>query len=188
MTATVAHAARALARGGLVVYPTDTLLGLAAAATDRGAVERLEMAKGRPSGQPISVALSSVEEVEAWADLSVGCRAWARRHLPGPYTILVCPTPRGRHAFGRSILPEGGRLGLRIPDHPVARELARRAGPITATSANLHGRPACGTPTEARRSLGDRVAVYLPAFPRPSGHPSTLVDLTGDLPRLLPRA
>jgi L-threonylcarbamoyladenylate synthase len=71
---------------------------------------------------------------------------------------------------------------VRVPDHPVARELARRAGPITSTSANLHGQPTSRTLAEARRSLGDRVAVYLPAAPKPSGRPSVLVDLSGDLP------
>jgi len=188
MGSTVADAARALARGGLVVYPTDTLLGLAATATDRAAVDRLERAKGRPRGRALSVALSSPEEVERWGTLSIGSRAWVRRHLPGPFTVLVRPTGLARRTFGPSILPTDGLLGLRVPDHPVARELARRAGPIVATSANLHGRPPARTTAEARRALGDRVGVYLPAVPRPSGHPSTLVDLSRELPVLLARA
>ena len=188
MGPTVADAVRALARGGLVVYPTDTLLGVAAVATDRRAIGRLEAAKVRPSDRPVSVALSSAEEAETWAELSVEGRAWVRHHLPGPYTILVRPSPRARRAFGPSILPPNGHLGLRVPDHPVARELARRVGPITATSANRHGEPTAHTVVAARRSLGDAVAVYLPALPRPTGRPSTLVDLSGDLPRRVERA
>jgi len=187
MGPTVADAARALAGGALVVYPTDTLLGLAASATDPAAVERLERAKGRPRGQGVSVTVSSTEEVDTWGDLSNESRAWARRHLPGPFTVLVRPTLRARRELAPSLLPQEGRLGLRVPDHPVARELARRAGPITATSANLHRRPACRTPAEARRAFGDRVAVYLPARPRPSGQPSSLVDLFGEHPLLLRR-
>jgi L-threonylcarbamoyladenylate synthase len=187
MGPTVAGAARALARGRLVVYPTDTLLGLGALASDPAAVGRLERAKGRSSSQPVSIAVSSVEELERWADLSVESRAWVRRHLPGPYTVLVRPTARSRRAFGRSILPHHGLLGVRLPDHPVARELARREGPITATSANLHGQPPCRTTAEARRTFDGVVAVYLPAVPRPSGRPSTLVDLSGPGPVLVRR-
>ena len=188
MGATIDPAVRALARGELVVYPTDTLLGLGANASDRAAVERLERAKGRPKGQALFVALSSLDEVDKWGELSAESRAWVRRHLPGPYTLLVRPSARARRSFGPSILPAGGLLGVRVPDHPVARELARRAGPITSTSANLHGQPTSRTLAEARRSLGDRVAVYLPAAPKPSGRPSVLVDLSGDLPIRVARA
>jgi len=187
MGPTIADAARALARGELVVYPTDTLLGLAASATDRSAVGRLERAKERPAGQSLSVALSSPEEMELWGTLSIESRAWARRHLPGPYTLLVPPTQRARRTLSPSVVPARGLLALRVPDHRVARELARRAGPITATSANMHGRPPARTSAEARRAFGTRVAVYLPASPRPSGQPSTLVDLSGDRPVLVPR-
>jgi len=187
MVSTASEAVRALARGRLVVYPTDTLLGLGARATDRAAVDRLERLKGRPTAQPLSIALSSTEEIETWAELSVGSRAWARRHLPGPYTLLVRPSRRARRELPVSIVPPGGRLGLRIPDHPVARELARSAGPITATSANRHGEPSARTPTEARRALGDGVAVYLPSVPPPSGRPSSLVDVSGEHPVLFLR-
>jgi L-threonylcarbamoyladenylate synthase len=187
MGPTVADAARALARGDLVVYPTDTLLGLAARATDRRAVARLLEAKGRPGTTPISVALSSPGEIDAWADLSDASRAWVRRHLPGPFTILVRPSARARRSFAATLVPSGGRLGVRVPDHPVARELARRAGPITATSANHHGAPPSRTAAAARRIFGREVAVYLAAHPAPSGVPSTLIDLTGDRPSVVRR-
>jgi L-threonylcarbamoyladenylate synthase len=187
MGSTAADAARALARGRLVVYPTDTLLGLGAKATDRAAVDRLERVKGRPKGQLLSVAVSSTEEIDSWADLSFESRAWVRRHLPGPYTLLVRPGPHAQRAFPSSVLARGGRLGVRVPDHPLARELARRTGPITATSANRHGSPPARTSGGARREFGSEVSVYLPAVPRPSGRPSILVDLTGDHPVLVPR-
>ncbi len=182
----VAAAARALAAGALVVYPTDTLLGLGARAARRDAVARLQRAKGRSPGQAISIAVGSYEEVEALALLTPATRRFLRRHLPGPYTLLLPPSPQARRRFPAAIA--GGRaIGIRIPDHPVARELARRAGPITATSANRHGEPSARTVAEARRSLGDAVAVYLPARPAPAGRPSTLVDLTGARPRRRPR-
>jgi len=186
MAPTVAEAARAVAVGALVVYPTDTLLGLGARATDRAAVARLLAAKDRPGEQALSVAVSSYEELERLAELSPAARRFVRTHLPGPYTVLVRPSAW----TGRHLAPSvggGATLGVRIPDHPVARELARRAGPITATSANRHGAPPARTPAEARAAFGRAVRVYLPSRPRPSGHPSQLVDLTGPAPRLVER-
>jgi L-threonylcarbamoyladenylate synthase len=182
----VAAAARALAAGGLVVYPTDTLFGLGARAEDRRAVARLESTKGR-TGQPMSVAVSSVEELDRWADLTPTARRWARRHLPGPYTVLVTPSPVARARFPTTVVPAGGALALRVPDHPTARELARRAGPIVATSANHHGQPPVRNAAAARRAFGARVSVYLENGPRPSGRPSTFVDLRGEAPRPLAR-
>jgi len=187
MGPTVDAAVRALAAGRLVLYPTDTLLGLGARAGDPSALARLEVAKGRPSGQPISVAVSSVPEAEAFAELSEPARRFLRLHLPGPYTALVPPSPLARRQLAPRVFAEGGTVGLRVPDHPLARELARRAGPLTATSANLHGAPPCRTVPEARAVFGDRVAVYLPAVPPGSGIPSTLVDLTREEPRAIPR-
>ncbi len=177
----VEAAARALAAGALVVYPTDTLLGLGARASRRDAVARLQRAKGRPSDQSISVVVSSLEEVERLAALTPATRRFLRRHLPGPVTVLLPPSEEARRRYPTAIA--GGRaIGIRIPDHPVARDLARRVGPITATSANRHGEPPARTVAEARRAFGRSVRVYLPAVPRPSGRPSTLVDLTGARP------
>jgi len=188
MGPTVRDAAEALAAGGLVVFPTDTLLGLAARATDRAAVGRLTALKGRSTAQPISVAVSSIEEVEALAELSPAARRFVRRHLPGPYTVLVRPSAAARRTLAPPVLAHPGAVGIRVPDHPVARELARRAGPITATSANRHGEPPARSVAESRRVFGDAVAVYLPARPPPSGRPSTVVDLTGPRPREIRRA
>lgn len=179
MAAGLDAAVRALGAGRLVGYPTDTLYGLAAQASDPAAVDRLYAAKRRPRGEPLSVAVSSWEEIEGLARLTPPKRAFVRRHLPGPFTVLLPPAARAPLA---PALLSGGSVGLRIPDHPLARELARRAGPITATSANLHGAPPSTSRAGAQRQLGDAVAVYLSGAPRPSGHPSTIVDLTGDRP------
>jgi L-threonylcarbamoyladenylate synthase len=186
MGAALSNAVRALRHGGLVVYPTDTLLGLGARASDRGAVRRLLVAKGRSASQPISVCVSSTEEIEQYAVVRPSARRFLRRHLPGPYTVLLAPSARARRTFAPAVL---GRttIGFRVPDHFVARELARAAGPITATSANRHGDPTARTLAEARRALGGHVSAYVPADPPGSGEPSTLVDLKGREPRVLAR-
>lgn len=130
--------------------------------------------------------MSSIEELDRWARLSDAARAFVRVRLPGPYTILARPSEEARRRLAPAVAG-GARIGLRVPDHPLARELGRRAGPLTATSANLTGRPAARTIAQARRELGGSVAVYLDGPPSPSGAPSTLVDVDGPKPRTLPR-
>ncbi len=177
MTDSMTHAVRALRAGRIVGYPTDTLYGLAVPARNAAAVDALVRLKGRAAGQPISVAFSSFEELEPYLELSTEGRSFVRTHLPGPFTIVAPGSPRAGREFAPSIAA-GGSIGIRIPDHPLARALAQHAGPITATSANRHGTPPARTATEARRVFGNEVAVYLPSEPAPSGAPSTLVDLT----------
>jgi L-threonylcarbamoyladenylate synthase len=179
----LARAVRALRDGQLVVYPTDTLVGLGARADDPEAVERLLAAKQRSAALPLSIAVSSLEELEPWAELTEPRRAWLRRHLPGPYTALLPASPRARATFAPAVLGPDGRIGVRIPDHPLARSLAELVGPVTATSANRHGAPASRTVAEARRIFGTEVAAYVDGAPAPSGRPSELVDLSGASPR-----
>jgi tRNA threonylcarbamoyl adenosine modification protein (Sua5/YciO/YrdC/YwlC family) len=131
--------------------------------------------------------VSSTEEIERYARVSPVARRFLRRHLPGPYTVLLAPSPEARRAFAPSVAG-CPTIGFRVPDHPVARELARAAGPITATSANRHGVSPARTLAEARRALGDAVSAYLPALPPGSGRPSTLIDLTGTAPREVVRS
>lgn len=187
MASALERAVRALADGGLVAYPTDTLFGLAARATDANAVSRLVAAKGRSAQQPISLAVSSTEEIEPWAVLTPARRRVLRDVFPGPVTALVPASAEARRRLAPGLVAASGTLGVRVPDHPLARELARRAGPVTATSANRHGEPAARTLAEARRALGAAVAVYLDGPPSPSGRPSTILDLTGARPRRLER-
>lgn len=181
------RAVRALAAGRVVVYPTDTLLGFGVRATDTAAVDRLTALKGRPGGLPISVAVSSLEEVEPLVRLTAPGRAFLRRALPGPYTVLLPASAEARRTLAPAVLGPTGTLGVRVPDHPAARELARRAGPVTATSVNRHGAPPCRSVAAARREFGHAVAVYWDAPPRPSGRPSMLVDLTRAAPRFVAR-
>ncbi len=179
-------AVQALRRGGLVAYPTDTLFGLAARAGSSASVDRLVRAKARPPGQPISVAVSSTEELEPLVRLSDEARAFARWNLPGPFTLVAAARPGA--PLAPSLLAPDGSVGIRVPGHPLARELARRAGPITATSANRHGAANPRSVAAIRRAFGPQIAVYLSGGPAPSGRPSTLVDVTGPAPRVLSRA
>jgi L-threonylcarbamoyladenylate synthase len=187
MDARLDGAARDLARGALVVYPTDTLLGLGARATSARAVDRLVRAKARPPGQPISIAVSSTEEIERLANLSAPARGWIRRLLPGPVTVLVPVSAAARRRLAPALLGPDGTVGVRVPDHPVARALAYRVGPITCTSVNRHGEPPARSLANARRAFGGAVARYVGGSPAPTGRPSTLIDLTGATPTVVAR-
>lgn len=182
MPARFAAAARALRSGRLVVYPTDTLFGLGARAEDPNAVHRLAEAKGRPGGLPLSVAVAAYEDVERWADLTPPQRALVRRLLPGPYTVLLAASREARRRLAPGVVGPAGTVGIRIPDHPVARALARAAEAIISTSVNRHGAAPARTIRSARGIFGSEVAVYLDAAPAPAGRPSVLVDLRGPRP------
>ncbi len=162
--------------GAVVCYPTDTLWGLGADPSRPEALRRLAEVKGRPEGMPVSVAFSSLEEIEPWALLSAPDRAVLRVHLPGPYTFLLRSSPRARQRWAPGVLGPGGRLGVRVPDHPGARAFLTATGPLTSTSANRHGSPPVRDLQEARRTFGSRVAAYVAASPAPRGVPSTVVD------------
>jgi L-threonylcarbamoyladenylate synthase len=136
---------------------------------------------------PISLAVSSYMEIEPLVAWGPAARSLARRWLPGAVTLLVRASPAARRRLAPPLVGPDGTVGLRIPDHPVARELARRVGPITCTSANRHGEPPVPSVAAARRAFGSDVAYYLAGDPAPSGKPSLLLDLRGDAPRWVKR-
>lgn len=180
-------AVAALRDDAVVAYPTDTLFGLGVRADSSSAVKALFQAKDRPEGSPVSVLFSSTEELEPFVVLRDQDRQAVREHLPGPYTLLLPASQHARETLAPELISPRGLLGVRIPRHEGARELARRAGPITSTSANRHGAPAGTSMPAIRKVFGDRVAVYLDLPPSPSGTPSTIIDLSGARPRVISR-
>jgi L-threonylcarbamoyladenylate synthase len=160
--------------GGLLVYPTDTLYGLGADPYDSEAVDRLYRVKSRPKGEPVSVAVSSLEEARRLARFSERALEMWRSFMPGPLTLILEATPQAPPYP----ITKDGALGLRMPRHDIPLLLAREFGPITATSANIHGRPAPRTVEEARSQLGKEVRLYIDAGPCYIGVGSTVVDLT----------
>jgi L-threonylcarbamoyladenylate synthase len=184
----LAAAVRAVRRGRPIFYPTDTLWGLGVRPGDQTGVRRLYALKERPEGMPVSVAFSSYEEVEPFVQLSSAARATIRRWLPGPFTFLLRASAKARREWAPAILGESRTVGVRIPDHSVARALLARTGPLTTTSANRHGHAPYRTAADARRALGDRIGAYVTGGGRPSGRPSTIVALTGPRPRIVRRS
>jgi L-threonylcarbamoyladenylate synthase len=167
--------------GGLVAYPTDTVYGVGARVWDRAGVARLYAVKEREQGKAIPVLLDGAEALPlVTRDLPEAAMRLARRFWPGPLTIVVLRRPE---------LPDevslGPTVGVRVPDHRVARALLEAAGPMAVTSANLSGGPSARTADEVLAGLGGRVDLILDGGRTPGGEPSTVVDCTVSPPKVL---
>lgn len=183
LLAQIEMAVDVLRRGGLVAFPTDTLFGLGADAFNETAVERVFHAKGRAHGMPLPLLLADLEDLSQVAqDAPPLAFSLAERFWPGPLTLVVSAAPR----VPALVTARGWKVAVRVPDHPVPRELARRLGaPITGTSANRSGGPDPRTAEEVRRQLGASVDLILRGGPEPKGQASTVIDITASPPRLL---
>lgn len=178
----ISDAVTALRSGQLVVLPTDTVYGIAADAFDPDAVAGLLAAKGRFRDSPPPVLIGAVATLDGIArDVSDVGRALVAAFWPGPLTIVCNEQPSLTWDLGDAV----GTVAVRMPDHPLALELLRRTGPLAVSSANRTGRPAAVTADDAEHQLGDAVDLYLDDGPCVSSRPSSIVDISGDAPRLL---
>lgn len=162
-----------MSAGELVVYPTETFYGIGADARSPAALARIFALKGRDPNNPIALIAADTTSAFALAcEIPALARRLADAFWPGPLT-LVLPAAQGLHPA--LVGPDGG-VGVRVSPHPQARSLASGLGrPLTATSANLSGRPPAATLAAARAELGDRVEVYLDGGTLAGGAPSTVV-------------
>jgi L-threonylcarbamoyladenylate synthase len=178
-----ARAVEVLRAGGVVALPTDTVYGIGVALDTPGGVERLFAIKRRPPDKGIMLLLERLEQAEEIGAMNRAATALANACWPGGLTVVVPQRPDRR-------LPEaltaGTRtIGLRVPDHDAPRALAAGVGPLPTTSANVSGLPEGRDAEEIRSQLGDAVDLILDAGPAHGGPPSTVVDCTGDRPRIL---
>jgi L-threonylcarbamoyladenylate synthase len=181
--AAIARAVRRLRAGELVAFPTETVYGLGADASNPAAVARIFAAKGRPADHPVIVHLPDASHVVRWARaMPVDAQRLAAAFWPGPLTLIL---PRASHV---SDVVTGGQdsIGLRVPSHPVARELlAAFGGGIAAPSANRYGRISPTTARHVADDLGETVAMILDGGACAVGIESTIVEITGANPVLL---
>ncbi len=181
-SAGIEEAAAAVGRGELVVLPTDTVYGIGADAFMPAAVTAMLIAKGRGRHMPSPVLVGSVRAAAALVeDLGMHGQDLIDEFWPGALT-LVCHAGR---TLSWDLGDAKGTVAVRMPLHPVALELLKRTGPMAVSSANRSGAAAATTLAEAEAQLGDRVSVYLDGGLRTGGVPSSIVDLTGTVPRLL---
>lgn len=168
----VLEAIWALKEKKLVVYPTDTLYGIAADPMSPEAVRLVNDVKGRAADQPLSICIPDIFWLKGRVEDHYFHRA--KELIPGPVTLLV-PVKERIPAMGSA-----PTLGVRLVKHPVVEELTARFGPITTTSANRHGEPPATTCAEAVAQLGDAVEVYIDAGPARVGRPSKIISLVDE--------
>ncbi|MGZ4589719.1 MAG: L-threonylcarbamoyladenylate synthase [Actinomycetes bacterium] len=175
-------AANAVKRGELVVLPTDTVYGLGTDAFDPDAVAALLEAKGRGRDMPVPVLVGSPRTLDGIATgLSDVARALVEGFWPGGLTLVARVQPSLLWDLGET----GGTVAVRMPLHPVAIDLLVATGPMAVSSANRSGSPPATTVDEAIEQLGESVSVYLDGGSSDAPVPSTIVDVTGPVPRVL---
>ncbi len=162
----------------MVVIPTDTVYGLAARPDRPEALAAVFQIKGRPPGLALPVLVGSTADAAVLAILSEPAQRLAGAFWPGALTLVVDRQP----GFVAALGGDGRTVGIRMPAHPAALALLRRAGPLATTSANRSGEPTPDRAAGVAAVFGDRVAVYVDGGPAPAGEaatPSTVVALTG---------
>jgi L-threonylcarbamoyladenylate synthase len=171
----VATFERCISVGGVALFPTDTVYGLATEPESREGVDRLHRLKGRPPAQPAAVMFFRLDlALEALPELEARTRAAVERLLPAPITVVV-PNPAGR--FPLACGPTPDRLGIRVPDLGGAlAPLAEARWPVLQSSANVHGGPDPRRPGDVPERMRSGVDVILDAGELP-GVPSTVVSL-----------
>ena len=175
-------AAAAIARGELVLLPTDTVYGVAADAFTPAAVTGLLAAKNRGRAMPVPVLIGEASTLGGLVlELPDAARRLAEAFWPGGLTLVVEHAPSLAWDLGDA----EGTVAVRLPDDDLARDLLRRTGPLAVSSANRSGRPAASTAQEAAEQLGEHAAVLLDGGRRAGSGASTIVDCTGPTPRVL---
>ncbi|PIR82490.1 threonylcarbamoyl-AMP synthase [Candidatus Kaiserbacteria bacterium CG10_big_fil_rev_8_21_14_0_10_59_10] len=185
VAACVARAAEVLRRGGVIVYPTDTIYGLGADALSDEAVARVRQIKGRSEHKPIHAIVADLAMAEQYAVVNKPARALVKKFLPGPLTLVLKKKASVHTGIARGL----GTFGIRIPDNAFCLELARVfKRPYTTTSANASGMEPPLTLAGIRAQLGqgaDMVDLYIDDGELPARRPSTVVDVTDDAPMVL---
>lgn len=176
----IEEAIEVLSSGGIVLYPTDTIYGLAANAFDEKAVGKVYKVKNRDITKPLSVCVSSIEGLSLIADLRENYKILVEKHLPGPFTFIFYRSSNWNNSF----FDRHKKIGIRIPNNKIAMELSQ-IFPITATSANISNEEVFSTPKKILKQLNHEIDFVIDVGPMKSHVPSTVIDLTGNDPIIL---
>lgn len=177
----ISRALELLKRGGLIAFPTDTVYGVGTLAFNARAIESIYVAKDRPTEKAIPVLIGGPEDLEkVTGEVPPIAAKLAARFWPGPLTLVV-----PKHPNLPDIVSAVPTVGVRVPDHPVARALLRAAGPMAVTSANISGQVSPKTAKEVSRQLNGRIPLVLDGGETPGGVPSTVVNCLGTEPVIL---
>lgn len=178
-----AEAVEVLRAGGIVALPTDTVYGIAVSVTSPRGIEGLFAAKRRPPDKGIMLLLDDAEQASEAGVITAAATALAEACWPGGLTVVV---PQRPDVPWPTVLTGGAStIGLRVPDHDAPRALARGVGPLPTTSANVSGLPEAADAAAIVEQLGESVDLVLDGGPAHGGPASTVVDCSGEMPRIL---
>ncbi|MGH9946817.1 MAG: L-threonylcarbamoyladenylate synthase [Pyrinomonadaceae bacterium] len=183
LTASIEAAAEIIRSGGLVAFPTETVYGLGANAFDDAAVRKIFAAKGRPADNPLIVHIADIKQIdELVLELNDQAKSFIAKFFPGALTIVARRSGKAAASATAGL----STVAFRMPANEIARELIERSGvPLVAPSANISGRPSPTTWQAVYEDLNGRIDCILKGEPTAIGLESTVVDCTGDVPRLL---
>ena len=162
-------AGRYIAQGKIIAYPTDTVYGLGCDAQNKTAVGKIFKIKKRPRAQPLSILVSDFKMLERFTRLNKKEKGFARAKLPGKFTLIF--------SHRKKLPVSKGKIGFRIPKHWCAKIAKEFGGPITTTSANIHGKPTPGRVSELAEIFGRKVDLYVDGW-RLNGKASKVIDFS----------
>jgi len=167
--------------GGVIAFPTDTVYGIGVSSFNEKAIEKIYQVKGRSKLKAIPILISDAEQLDQiTSNVSPTTSQIVDEFWPGALTLIlpIHPELPGNLSSGKTI-------GVRVPDHDLVRDLLRMTGPLAATSANLSGKPSALTAKEVQMQLGEGIDLILDGGKVPGGMASTVLDCSGDEPRIL---
>ena len=175
----ISEAIDIMAKGGVILYPTDTVYGLGANIFNNDAVQRIYEIKKRDPSKPLSVLVQDTESLKLIADLNRNSREIVNKWLPGPFTFIL-----NKKKIVSPYVSASAKVGVRIPDYKIARALASLF-PITTTSANITNECTLSNPQEILRQIGDTVDLVIDVGDLNKAKPSTVIDLSSSKPTLV---
>ena len=179
----VAAALDMLRAGGIVAVPTDTVYGLSVALDTPGGIEKLYAAKGRPVDKAIIVLVDGLDQLAGLVFVPPAAQVLGGVGWPGGLTLILPLRPTAQ--VPPALTAGTATLGVRVPDHPTPRTLARMLGPLPTTSANLSGEPDALDAAAVESAIGDACELILDGGPTRGGRPSTIVDCSSGSPSIV---
>ena len=175
----ISEAIDIMAKGGVILYPTDTVYGLGANIFNNEAVQRIYEIKKRDPSKPLSVLVQDTESLELIAHLNRNSREIVNKWLPGPFTFIL-----NKKKIVSPYVSASAKVGVRIPDYKIARALASLF-PITTTSANITNECTLSNPQDILKQIGDNVDLVIDVGDLNKSKPSTVIDLSSSKPTLV---
>ena len=170
-----------LKKGGVMIYPTDTIYGLGCDIFNKKAIEKIYQLKKRERKKPLSIICADIKEVAKYAIIQDYAYRLMKKYLPGPYTFIL----KAKNKMPKTFLSKNRTVGIRIPANQICLEIAQKLGnPIITTSLNVSGEEVMADPKELSKEMQNKIDIIINSGPLPK-EASSIIDLSGDQPIVL---